>query len=165
MIMTPIIFLDIDGVVNNSDITKFEGRTGEYAYGVFTSEKYFDSNCVACLNKIIEATGADIVISSSWRILFDKETLSSFFERQGVKGTIIDCTRRDSQGLRGLDIQDWLDRHPEVKSFVILDDVDDMAHLMPYLIHTTYDKGLEEHHVNEAIAMLSVVEDFEDKNK
>jgi len=150
-----VIFLDIDGVLNNKDITCFhKGRPGEYAYGVFTGEDYFDPKCVACLNKIIQVTGAKLVISSSWRLLFDIETLSGFFVSQKIEGKIIDYTDRFG-GERGHEIQAWLTAHPEVESFVILDDDSDMAHLLPYHIKTGWEKGLEEHHVNVAIDMLN----------
>ncbi|KKM97710.1 hypothetical protein LCGC14_1165280 [marine sediment metagenome] len=154
--VTSVIFLDIDGVLNNVDITRFhKGRPGEYAYGVFTNENYFDPNCVACLNKIIETTKADIVISSTWRILFDIETLSDFFKRQSVKGKVIGCTGRSQQRIRGLEIQDWLSEHPKIKNFVILDDDSDMVHLMSHLVKTSWGKGLEEHHIDKAIAVLN----------
>jgi len=150
-----IIFLDIDGVVNNQDITRFhQGRAGEYAYGVFTGEDYFDPHCVENLNEIIRTTGAKLVISSSWRLLFDMETLSDFFVKQKIEGEIIDYTNR-YKGERGHEIQEWLTRHPEVESFVILDDDSDMAHLLPYHVKTSWKKGLEKKHIKLAVDMLN----------
>lgn len=150
-----IIFLDIDGVINTQDITRFhKGRPGEYAYGVFTEEDYFDQGCVKCLNSIISSTDAKLVISSSWRILFDMEMLSDFFSRQNVQGEIIDYTGRMGCE-RGHEIQAWLNTHKGIKSFVILDDGSDMVHLSPYLVKTTWEKGLEEEHVAEAISILN----------
>ena len=150
-----VLFLDIDGVLNNKDITRYhKGRPGEYAYGVFTGEDYFDPRCVQNLNTIIKETGAKIVISSSWRLLFDMETLTDFFVSQKIEGEIIGYTNRFS-GERGHEIQEWLDRHEEVEKFVILDDNTDMAHLTDYLVKTTWESGLEEHHVKEAIRILN----------
>lgn len=150
-----IIFLDIDGVINNQDITRFhKGRPGEYAYGVFTKEDYFDPRCVGYLNEIIRETSAKLVISSSWRILFDMETLTDFFVRQNIEGEIIDYTDRFG-GERGHEIQAWLDAHQDIDSFVILDDDSDMVHLSPYHVKTTWKQGLQRKHVKMAIDMLN----------
>ena len=60
-----IIFLDIDGVLN---------QTGNAA------SLPFDPNCVMYLNHVIKETGAHIVISSAWRyqILEGHMTLKGF---------------------------------------------------------------------------------------
>lgn len=56
-----VIFLDIDGVLN----TKYwENMKVRDQYG-----HTFDPNSVANLARIIEETGAEIVISSSWKCL------------------------------------------------------------------------------------------------
>jgi hypothetical protein len=118
------------------------------------------------LNRITEATGAVIVVSSTWRadgITKTRERLSEW----GVKADCIAltpyCNERDpATGLfkgvpRGREIQKWLDdydRH-EVESFVILDDDSDMEHLLPRLVHTPFEEGLTEAHADRAIAMLS----------
>jgi hypothetical protein len=58
--------------------------------------------------------------------------------------------------VRGLEIQDWLDNHPGVTDFVILDDSSDMAHLMPKLIQTDDATGLTQAHVAPALRLLGV---------
>jgi len=131
-----------------------KGLPGDYAYGVFTGQDYFDPRCVANLNAIVKATNAKFVLSSSWRMLFDMETMVDFLKHQKVTGELIDYTNR-FYGDRGHEIQEWLDRHPEIESFVILDDDEDMVHLTPRLVRTTWEKGLEEHHVEQAIALLN----------
>lgn len=47
-----VIFLDIDGVLNDEE---------------HTSESYLDSMMVGRLKRIIDETGAEIILSSSWR--------------------------------------------------------------------------------------------------
>ena len=37
---------------------------------------------------------------------------------------------------------------------LFLDDGDDMDHLRPYLVQTDHATGLQDHHVDRAIAML-----------
>ena len=57
------LFLDIDGVLNTKWwYTQMDRNTPREKYGYA-----FDPNAVANLKRIIDETGADIVISSSWK--------------------------------------------------------------------------------------------------
>lgn len=63
--MIKILFLDIDGVLNTKYWYSQMDRNApkdQYGYG-------FDPTSVANLAQIIEKTGAEIVISSSWKEL------------------------------------------------------------------------------------------------
>ena len=46
-------------------------------------------------------------------------------------------------------------RHPE--AFVILDDVADMEHLDDRLVRTRFETGLEDEHVEAAVAILGLM--------
>jgi hypothetical protein len=78
-------------------------------------------------------TGTKICVSSVWKHHFGKEDYASTPERWedalvklGFKpGTYVGITGR-RRTLRGEEIQDWLDAHPEVEDYVILDDDSDM---------------------------------------
>jgi hypothetical protein len=101
------------------------------------------------------------VISSSWRIGFwgeeEFKALKNYIHFQGVEGFIIGPTGRDlsGSGKRGIEIQDWLDENPETTAIAILDDGSDMEHLTPYLVYTSWEKGIEDHHVEQAIKLLN----------
>jgi hypothetical protein len=56
--------------------------------------------------------------------------------------------------VRGDEIQEWLDMHAAVDSFVILDDDADMAHWTSRLVKTNYDVGLTDDDVEKAVKML-----------
>ena len=62
-----IIFLDFDGILNHEAFYKEryekrnDGNVIEHPYN------QIDPKCVANLNNLCEATGAKIVISSTWR--------------------------------------------------------------------------------------------------
>jgi hypothetical protein len=43
----------------------------------------------------------------------------------------------------------------DIESFVILDDDNDMDHLMDYLVQTKMTDGLQAHHVETAIQILN----------
>ena len=120
-----IIFLDIDGVLNiiPQDYDEFGG--------------IFHPNFVDNLKHIINETGAKIVISSTWRMNGLIEMKRMWVVR-GLPGEVIDITPTCSQMVdwgkfeffdeveRGHEIQDWIDKHPEVTNYVILDDDNDM---------------------------------------
>ena len=60
-----IIFLDFDGVMDTAyydHVLAKEGKPGNDKYGTI-----FDPYCVQNLKRIIDETGAKIVVSSSWK--------------------------------------------------------------------------------------------------
>ena len=129
-----IIFLDIDGVLNNSR-----------CWGNRPAIKAFDKECIIAFNEIIDATKARIVISSSWRNLFTYDSLCDILRKVGVKGAILDVTPTVSiHRHRGAEIKAWLDTKlwPEINSFIILDDEADMEDLKDHLLQTDSYTGL-----------------------
>ena len=63
--MRKILFLDLDGVLNTARWHRQADRHAmqdEYGYK-------FDPSAVTNLKKILDETGADIVISSSWKCM------------------------------------------------------------------------------------------------
>ena len=128
-----LIFLDIDGVLNNSamaysmdffklinDIETIHG--GARLSGVN----------IRNLNQLTDDTGAKIVISSSWRILSDLDELCDILGNAGVTGEIIDETPILSS-LRGNEILQYINdnyswEEQEKLKFVILDDDSDMLY-------------------------------------
>ena len=131
-----VVFLDLDGVMNIYQ----KGYTCVNGY----PDQRITPEAVHYLNEITRITGAKIVVSSSWRRCYTIKKLRDMLNVQsGIQGEIIDVTPMDLwqrvQKLnvyRGDEIQYWLDQHPEVESFVILDDDDDMCHLLPKLVRT-----------------------------
>ena len=80
-----VIFLDIDGVLNTGWwYTQMDRNTPKDKYGYA-----FDPNSVANLKKIIDETGADIVISSSWKS-FGLSELEEMWQDRGLPGKLID---------------------------------------------------------------------------
>ena len=146
-----IIFLDIDGVLNNPK-----------TWGLRPHHKAFSKKCVDFFNDIILATNADIVITSTWRNLFKFDDLIEILRSAGVAGNIIDKTPsiRFHGAERGDEIARWLDRTSEevgfkIKEFVILDDDTDMGHLFNYLVRCNPETGITEKEVKKAIEMLN----------
>ena len=68
----------------------------------------------------------------------------------------IDITPSTIQRHRGTEIQMWLDAHPEVDNYVILDDDTDMLDSQyEHFVHISYEKGLNEEFANKAIDILN----------
>ena len=123
-----VIFLDIDGVLNNRDT--FIRRYKEYLKTkVLTLE--IDEEKVELLKSIVEITGYNIVLSSSWRIFFEKKDniiianhskvlkLNSLLKKYGMY--IYDMTPYDTNRNRFLEIKQYLLSN-NISNYIILDD-------------------------------------------
>lgn len=57
---------------------------------------------------------------------------------------------------RGSEIKEWLDEHPEVTNYVIIDDDNDMLEEQePYLVQTSWYDGINDYDVEKAIKILN----------
>lgn len=144
-----VIFLDFDGVLNS--------RRFRAAQPNMIDEKH-----MTFLHRIVEATGAQVVLSTSWRIHWDaspkncSETgreIDQIFGKYGIEiiGKISDGLDR-VQGIRH-----WLDGHPDVGRYVILDDSPfGWGELAQHLVRTGgLVDGLDNRTTEMAIAVLS----------
>lgn len=145
--MNPILFLDIDGVLNNGTTREFNRMSQEN---------------IEPLNEIIERTSADIVISSSWRILSSMEYIRGHMMSAGFKypDNVIDMTdflRIDEGGsIRGQEIKKWLDDHNIQSHYAILDDDETGMELVEdRLVETNFMTGLTNDHVYMVVYLLS----------
>lgn len=113
-----------------------------------------DQRAILCLQDIVFVTGAEIVLSSSWRISsLRTKQLKEQLLPYGLE--ITDRTISDARGERGDEIKEWLSRNPDVSHYVILDDDNDMSDIKDHLIQTTFYKGLLPEHAAKAIEMLT----------
>jgi hypothetical protein len=124
-----ILFLDIDGVLNKKD--NFNPNRKDSLWPI-------DSYCAFLAGKIQLDTECEIVLSSSWR-----------WHPDGIKEAkkivdIIDITPKINAS-RGEEIGAWLEEHPDVERYAILDDDSDMLLLhIPNFFQTTFETGLTE---------------------
>ena len=148
-----VIFLDVDGVLN----TIFTIRT---THG-FT---FVDTRKVLRLRNIVERTGAQLVLSSTWRLAdtpINKicyDILKAEFER--VRCPVwIDCTPYFPGRKRQVEIYSWLQQHAEVEDFIILDDLEEeLRWYKDHLVLTNKFDGLTKERAELAIQMLGEVE-------
>ena len=153
-----IIFLDIDGVVNCSDTKeRFHGLVG------------VEQEKIKLIKQIVDATGAKLVLSSTWRVgWFYEETgthLNDFQEWQYLKEEFakqdlffFDYTPLHKNRHRGTEIQMWLDKwEDEIDAYVVIDD--DMFDIRDmhkgHMVKTSFGYGIQPGAVEMAIKILN----------
>jgi len=188
-----VIFLDIDGVMNSQDRAIYLHNL--YKQGLCTDEEWYNwdmpfKDTLEALDLIVKSTGAQIVLSSTWRLNPDRiKALNECFKPYGFQiydrtchSVSIEDVKRlgfDPQHCydcsdmaagqpckpytwdRGAEIALWLSEHPDVESFVILDD--DIADIKPYYtkehVQTDFYKdALNMECAERAIKILNKVE-------
>ncbi len=147
---TKILFLDLDGPLNNEVFpnaffaickqVELKNEEAHALHGIVMRDDYGNLFCPTATNMlahIIEKTQASIVISSTWRGSGLK-AMQDMWKSRGLPGEVIDITPfYDKRGEfshlpfkhraeRGNEIAIWLKDHPEVTSYVIIDDDSDM---------------------------------------
>ena len=163
-----VIFLDIDGVLNTMVSLPLREHFVEIE-GTIVGFNQLDKDAINQLNRVIGETEAKVVISSSWRIGCRTPAkwncLIEHLRNQGVVAEVIGRTPTygeyvnlpgifAARFVRGDEIQLWLNDHPEVKSFVIVDDDQDMAHLTNKLVRTKFETGITERDADRMIEIL-----------
>ena len=152
--MNKIIFLDFDGVLNTEHyqgLLQYQGKPWQDEYGAF-----FDPNAVKQMKRIIDATGADIVVESSWKDL-GLDEMKELWEVRNLPGTIIDITPSLLGKNKGVEIASWLSKYAKQDlryviidaEFVILDSQ------LPHFILTNPYEGITEEQANRAISLLN----------
>jgi hypothetical protein len=147
-----VIFLDNDGVICLS--SNWGGRSKKWAKyrsaNPETSKQLsdapvevrfddFDKKAVKILNEILEQTGAEIVVSSDWRLHATLEEIGEYYTSQGILKKPVGFTKLLGQfddpenfvwsrqwrleQSRSLEILQYLKDHPEVTEWVAVDDL------------------------------------------
>lgn len=148
-----LIFLDIDGVLNSLEFQRSNPQINDMC-----TAHDIDRKAVDRLKKLLELTDAKIVISSSWRMIRSLDRLHCIFAKFGIEYTKIIGVTPASSKCRGDEIQQFIDKWEygqDIESFVILDDDGDMGELYHRLVHTTYNRGLLDMHIDEAVKILA----------
>ena len=109
-----VLFLDFDGVL--APIDGFREPDGD------TFGRRFDQTCMENLKRLITASGANIVITSSWREYLSLPKMLRMWEYRGLPDVLAGVTPVRGTS-RSQEIDSWLAHH-SVHSFAILDDMD-----------------------------------------
>ena len=162
-----VIFLDNDGVICLSNnwgerAKKWANFKRDNPEVEFTDRPVkcrfddFDDKAVKVLNEILEETGAEIVVSSDWRLHANLEELGEYYESQGIIKKPFAVTdifkdifpkewnafryRAELELERSMEIGHWLENHPEVTHWVAVDDLNmSPEFLSKYFSHSEDD--------------------------
>lgn len=136
------IFVDIDGVLQPpgnqrrfrydldalqrelADEFENQAYLGHDKYDLGAIRYDWDTGAVDRLRKLCEDFGAEIVVSSDWRIGKSLATLKDYFHLHGLGSYVRGKTTDGQVALRDRagEIREYLDTHPEIDRFVIFDD-------------------------------------------
>ena len=133
-----ICFLDYDGVVN-TPMWNEEGTHCSYNYNGHGKVNNFQA--VQWLSEACQKFGYDIVVTSTWRLWDNyKECLINGGLRKGIE--VLGRTDRIRGVPRGAEIKKYIEDHPEIQYYVIVDDEADMLpEQMGHFIMTNGDTG------------------------
>ena len=168
--MRKILFLDIDGVLNTE--RQHDRCVNEGIVPVDNFGYAFDPVAVANLEWIVQETGAEIVISSSWK-LWGLGAMQRMWTRRGLPGKVIDITPStesdemllsvdlvymDIPAIKGSEIKEWLSAHGKnVSRYAILDDEQEMLpEQQSHFVRTNPAVGITEEATEKAITILNV---------
>lgn len=158
--MTNIIFLDVDGVLNDEGyINKCYEKHHTPMSMNFVP---FNPRSLKNLREIYESildNGNDplIILSSSWRLSeIDRTIVEARLAEYGMR--IFGVTPYINSN-RGIEIINWLEKNNHLDSpFVILDDdkfdIINKLELISHFVNTTFKRGLVRHKALEAINIL-----------
>ena len=144
--ITKLLFLDIDGVLNTpNDIA----RT--------SNPNFLHPRNVLQLNRILLETDCNIVITSTWRLYHKMPEIQAMFYEAGIApGRVIGYTPDIGFDKREEEIQCYIDltiANEEILKYVILDDL--KISNDPNFIHVDGKIGLTESDANKAIQILN----------
>ena len=146
-----LIFLDIDGVLNSSAWLEDQYKKGRSVSMV----REFDRAAIGNLNRVVLGTGAKVVISSTWRLLYSLDHITGMLLDFGFKGVVIDKTPEIFRGARGYEIEKWMKEHRVTPGqVVILDDSSDMGDLGGRRVLVSSRWGLTQGDAKKAIKLL-----------
>jgi hypothetical protein len=144
-----LLFIDFDGCLNTPRLAR---------------QGMLDPRLVTKLNRVVEATGCKIVLSTTWRLLDGLE---------GCKAKLAECGLQDADSVivgetedlweeddRSLEIADYLDRQTEpVVTFCVIDDdrslfISDIS-VIEHTVFTDRNVGLSEANIQDVIRILN----------
>jgi hypothetical protein len=146
-----VLFLDNDGVIclSNNWGSRFKKqkkggflKADNQSMPVDLRFDNFDQKAIKILNRVLEKTDAEIVVSSDWKRWATLEEIGDYYQSKGIIKRPIGMTKFFNElnfdllkqiswskewrleQERHFEILDWLSKHPEVQKWVAVDDLD-----------------------------------------
>lgn len=167
-----ILFLDIDGVLNDFDdshLTREERKIllNKELSSVERQQVHLDSKLILRLNHIVQETQCKIVLSSAWRNWFNLDDIHEMFSNRGFlleRSIWIGKTDHFLGADRGIEILKFLvdrfENNEEMpESFCIVDDMSDMEPFVEQIqnrfVQTDDRFGLSDDDAEKIISLLN----------
>lgn len=159
MLIRPHVFLDMDGVVNNS--TNWQQQHEADVIGQLDDETGprvrllpIDSNCLKRIVDFLIEVDAVVVISSSWRKVYGRDWWERNLPQFASRFPEGDAWRTgsDRRGHRGNEVVEWLQTYGW-PPHVIFDDDSDFYQFQPF-VHTSMHTGCTDIHIQQARSIL-----------
>ena len=144
-----VLFLDIDGPMIPRRAYFLPNQTGVVSI--------FDPVAVSLLLKVLEDSGAKIVISSTWGN-HGQDLVKETLEKNGISWNYVHpdwVTPRKMSSSRDHEIKWWLQKHKEVTHWVSLDD----EKLAKNNVRVSFEDGMQWRHYLELLKYLDVKDD------
>jgi hypothetical protein len=160
-----VIFLDIDGVINSN--FWFESHQKEISDGTL-----IDKEKIELVARIVNKTGAVLVMHSGWRFWFDNTMQPIRKEAQNLIDLLLDCglsiysmtpdltteeirKAKMFSKVKASEIFLWLKQNPNIDKWIVLDDIDlHNDELAIRQVQTNAEIGITENDVDKAIELL-----------
>ena len=165
----PIVFLDVDGVLNRRSTKRGADGVRDCTLRPINNPQVeftgvVETAKVAALRRALEATGAQIVVSSSWRDAFS--SAAEFAGAIGIVPPLADApdlfhkhwkTDWKFSSQRFHEINWWLQDHKQTRFYAILDDHECIPRdweLHKSFVKTDADAGLTNAEINRVVTLL-----------
>jgi hypothetical protein len=147
-----ILFLDIDGVLNSEEFYKNSFNSGEHL-------NRFDPSSVSFIKALVEEFSLKIVISSTWRFGAVDRLMHELKRNKLLNYLYPDWFTPVIHPVhRGTEIKFWLDLHPEITDYAIIDDDENILEEQKNnYVKTCLHKGMTIEHYNRVRAIFSTV--------
>ena len=166
-----VIFLDVDGVLNNTNYTtKYYDKYGKDAYFRVVNEDFdlFDPKSLKYIRKLVDTFGSEllIVISSTWRrnLRAYNKVIDKIMDGTNAYNVLIDRTEVRADAIRGLEIRDYLENNSDIledANFVIIDDDDfdiidykDVPDYSHNFVKCSHEEGFKKNEYKRALKIL-----------
>ncbi|MGM9877295.1 MAG: HAD domain-containing protein [Bacilli bacterium] len=139
-----VLFLDYDGVIN-IEPDNFSG--------------YFENpEAIYFINKLCIENDFKIVVTSSWK---NHPQYVDFLHDAGLdsKVEIIGCTEMSFKS-REYEIKQFLNEHPGIGKYLIIDDADFSPEMNNHLVQTAFKIGFNKVKYQEAIEKINKMDDL-----
>lgn len=151
-----VLFLDIDGVICTTLSTRLSALLR-----LPLERQIFDPLALFWLRWLVRKSGAEIVLSSSWRDALEVDAplcrafIANLYDSLARNGTpIVDAAPRLPSGNKGEEILSWLAGRPGTR-YVILDDHDCFVpEVRPHWVPIPENRGLRRKQAEAALKLF-----------